>query len=657
MASRLSFQRVVPDRTARAEPSAGATSRCHQRVERGELVEEDRGGEGGTCTESSTGSRSASGRSPRPCVVPRPLHLPSAAGSPLPGGEAAKSAQRPILTNEGGRGRNGRIFPGGRGFRDLEGCLQPRIPQGISSVVRRGAAPAASGSASLPRAPMPVAPGGETPRRPAHPSTSSRRDVATIYGIEGLLAGRTLMNRYRIEEVIGRGGMGAVYRARDAQLGREVAVKVITVAAPDREAHQRLRARFQREARAAAGLHHPAVVAVYDYGTDPELGLDFLVMELLRGEDLATRLQRKGPPALRTSLSILEQAARGLGAGHRTGLIHRDVKPGNLYLETGDRVGDVRVKILDFGIAELASAGDDTLTHLTVYGRSPYSPAYASPEQLRGEPRLTPATDVFSLGAVAFHLLTGRRLFTTAEPRQMLLEMSRALSEERERLAALPPAVEAALRRALSPRPEDRFPTALFFAEALGGARESAESEGEHTILAPAAPPRGEEQTRAYTHAEPPRAAAELQSLLQARHAGAAPPAQRPERPAPAGWLRRAGSAFASFLLTAGATVLFGASWLAAFAGLQDGNFELVYAGAAVSVVATPFALHRLMGRRGSLGLSIFASIAGTLGCVYWLGRNETVELVLGTIFSAQLLLCIMVERFTSPRSRAATLP
>ena len=351
-----------------------------------------------------------------------------------------------------------------------EAPLPSRISEGIRSVVRRGSAPATSGSASLPRAPAAPVGSGDHSQRTSHSPGTPRRDVATIYGIEGLLAGRTLMGRYRIEEVIGRGGMGAVYRARDAQLGRDVAVKVVTVAAPDRDAHQRLRARFQREARAAAALHHPAVVAVYDYGTDPELGLDFLVMELLRGEDLASRLQRKGPPALPTAISILEQAARGLAAGHRAGLIHRDVKPGNIYLEDGDRIGDVRVKILDFGIADLSGAGEDTLTHLTVHGRSPYSPAYASPEQLRGEPRLTPATDVFSLGAVGFHLLTGRRLFTSADPRQMLVETSRALAEERQRLSTLPSAVETALRRSLAQRAEDRYASAGQFADALAGA-------------------------------------------------------------------------------------------------------------------------------------------------------------------------------------------
>src|SRR5688500_16971430 len=118
-----------------------------------------------------------------------------------------------------------------------------------------------------------------------------------MYGIAGLLTGRTLCGRYRIDAVIGRGGMGAVYRATDERLGRAVAVKVIGITAADSEEHGRLQARFLREARAAAALHHPNVVSVYDFGTDPDVGLDFLVMELLQGEERAGLLATTAPPA------------------------------------------------------------------------------------------------------------------------------------------------------------------------------------------------------------------------------------------------------------------------------------------------------------------------------------------------------------------------
>ena len=190
-----------------------------------------------------------------------------------------------------------------------------------------------------------------------------------MYGIAGLLTGRTLCGRYRIEAVIGRGGMGAVYRACDERLGRSVAVKVIGIVAHDEDDHARLQGRFLREAKAAAALHHPNVVSVYDFGTDAEVGLDFLVMELLQGEDLAVRLARTGPPPMHVSLAILRQAARGLAAGHRVGLVHRDVKPGNLFLETSDHPDEPHVRVLDFGIAQV-SGEEGTMTHLTEYGRS-----------------------------------------------------------------------------------------------------------------------------------------------------------------------------------------------------------------------------------------------------------------------------------------------
>src|SRR5687768_6648241 len=191
-------------------------------------------------------------------------------------------------------------------------------------------------------------------------------------GLEGLLRGRVLGGRYRIEEVIGRGGMGAVYRAVDERLGRKVAVKVITVAmGDDPDTRRRVRARFHREARAAAALpHHPNVVPVYDYGTDEELGLDYIVMELLEGHDLATHLQRSGPPPLATALRVLREAARGLAVGHRAGLIHRDVKPGNIFLARDH--DELQVRMVDFGIAKLAD-DEDTANQLTQDGRLPHS--------------------------------------------------------------------------------------------------------------------------------------------------------------------------------------------------------------------------------------------------------------------------------------------
>lgn len=514
-----------------------------------------------------------------------------------------------------------------------------------------------------------------------------------MYGIEGLLAGRTLVDRYRIDEVIGRGGMGAVYRGRDLRLHRDVAVKVISVATGDAEAHRRLRARFQREARAAAGLHHPNLVPVYDYGTDEALDLDFLVMELLRGEDLARRLARKGPPAVPTALHILYQAARGLAAGHRAGLVHRDVKPGNLFLEPGDRLGDVQVRVLDFGIAEIAVVDEHTMTHLTVAGRSPFSPAYAAPEQLLGETGLSPATDVFSLGAVGFHLLTGRRAFNTHDVRDQTAQIAGAVRHELARVDGLPTAVRVALERALARSPRERFPNAGAFAEAIAISLPS-DAVVDKDVHVPESHPPMEDRTLLVT--APPKSTSSSPAgsatrtvfaspLLEVKPAapyisrdapadvvvapfpaasplpqvnGNAPatsPPREPEKPRRRpGRLRELLSAAWSFLLTTASFVLFAAVWFIAVTSLRENDFQAVYLAAASSVVVTPFALHRLMGSRGSLRFALFASIIASLATIYLVAgeRRAGMETVLATLFMAQLLAVVLAEIVTPRRTR-----
>jgi serine/threonine protein kinase len=313
-------------------------------------------------------------------------------------------------------------------------------------------------------------------------------------GFEALLAGRTLCERYLIEELIGRGGMGAVYRAADERLGRAVAVKVISPAGPaGAESRETLRGRFVREARAAARLHHPNVVTIHDFGTDPALGLDFLVMELLRGEDLGVRLGQGWAPSPERAVALLRGAARGLAAGHRAGLVHRDVKPGNLFLCEDDEDGEEDgggVRVLDFGIAQVTyDDGDGTVTHFTRLGGAPLSPAYAAPEQLRGEGPVGPAADVYGLGAIAYQLLAGRRPFSDAEVRRI------AGGGEVEPPAPVPardgvPAELAALvSRALSFDPAARPSDAAAFLDSLDAALGLAPARATRralTVLAPA---------------------------------------------------------------------------------------------------------------------------------------------------------------------------
>lgn len=312
--------------------------------------------------------------------------------------------------------------------------------------------------------------------------------------LERLLIGYLFDGRYRIEEMIGRGGMGVVFRAVDERLGRGVALKAIDLGPANSDERSRLRKRFQREARAAAALpHHPNVVPVYDYGTAQELSLDYIVMELLIGEDLAARLNREGRHAVPTALDIVFQAALGLEVGHKARVIHRDIKPGNLFIEPNDRPSAVRVRVLDFGIAEITESEEYTQTHLTEGHQPPHSPAYASPEQLRGERSLTAATDVFSLGAVGFHLLTGHRAFSAAGDgkapalQTIRSELVRAREELKE-INELSPAECEVLRRALEINPLDRFRDASALVQALRALRNSninvgrrAWREGAHT--------------------------------------------------------------------------------------------------------------------------------------------------------------------------------
>jgi hypothetical protein len=498
-----------------------------------------------------------------------------------------------------------------------------------------------------------------------------------MYGIAGLLTGRTLCGRYRIDAVIGRGGMGAVYRASDERLGRAVAVKVIGIVAHDADDHARLQGRFLREAKAAAALHHPNVVSVYDFGSDEQVGLDFLVMELLHGEDLAVRLARTGPPPLPVSLSVLRQAARGLAAGHRSGLVHRDVKPGNLFLETSDHPDEPHVRVLDFGIAQV-SGEEGTMTHLTEYGRSPFSPAYASPEQMRGDDRLPPASDVFSLAAVGYHLITGGRAFTSSDPARMEHEVADAVRLLPERAPSLPPHVRDALSRALSVRAAARFADAGELADALGGAVSAPPAAAAAAPVAATSPrpasrvnlgavsmePEEDEGTRIFAAPRaavrertipPPITAPAGQRIPAAAFAAGPLPAQQPdaaprpetEAPRRPGGARRFFRALWDFVVTMVVMALFVGAWALAGSGVMEGERDRVYAGAAATVLFTPLAIHRLTGRRGRYGLALFGSIVATVAAVYYVGRGDDPDpaIILAAMFGLQVVASFVMTR------------
>ena len=269
------------------------------------------------------------------------------------------------------------------------------------------------------------------------------------------LNGTTLGERYQILLSIGRGGMGAVYEALDLRLERIVAVKVIGLR-DGGPALASLRERFHREARAAARLHHINVVTVHDFGTDPALDLDYLVMERLHGSDLAALVtQRPSGLSVPEVVLVLKGALRGVAAGHRLRLIHRDIKPANLFLTDSPDSVDQRVRVLDFGIAQLIP-NESTLTQLTVEGQLALSPAYASPEQLRGETELAPTSDVFSLAATAYSLLTGRKPFSPPEQGALAQGYAVTIPPPSALNPSVPEYLDALLGRAMAVRTETR---------------------------------------------------------------------------------------------------------------------------------------------------------------------------------------------------------
>ena len=261
-----------------------------------------------------------------------------------------------------------------------------------------------------------------------------------------MVEGSQLPERYRNPERIARGGMGEVYRAEDADLARIVAVKLLSERFADNDA---IRGRFTREALAVARLSHaPSTVTIFDVGEHE--GRPYIVMEYLPGGSLADRLEREGAQPVGRSLEWLGQAAAALDAAHANGIVHRDVKPANLLLDSDDRV-----KVADFGVASAADLGSFTEAG-TVVGTA----GYLAPEQARGE-RATPASDLYALAVVAFELLTGERPFeresSTAEA---MAHVSAPIPPASSTNPQLPPELDDVLARGLAKEPVHRFATA-----------------------------------------------------------------------------------------------------------------------------------------------------------------------------------------------------
>jgi serine/threonine-protein kinase len=283
--------------------------------------------------------------------------------------------------------------------------------------------------------------------------------------------GTVLSDRYELVEPIATGGMGQVWRATDTVLGRDVAVKCLKAEyAEDAD----FSARFAAEARHTAGLSHPGIASIYDYGKAD--GTAYLVMELVQGEPLSALLRREGRLSTKDTLTIVGQAATALHAAHNAGVIHRDVKPGNILVTPG-----LGVKVTDFGIARVMNADSHTQTGL-VMGTA----HYLSPEQGSGG-EITPASDVYALGVVAYECLAGARPFDGGSAVQI------AMAHINEEPPALPADVDESARmlvmQAMAKTPAERFANAGAFARAAALLQERLDgSITEPLALAVAAP-------------------------------------------------------------------------------------------------------------------------------------------------------------------------
>jgi serine/threonine-protein kinase len=265
--------------------------------------------------------------------------------------------------------------------------------------------------------------------------------------------GTLIAGKYRLNALIGRGGMGTVWAATNTSIDQRVAIKLISREyANSRE----VRARFLTEARAAAMLRSRYAVQIFDSG-ETEDSTPFIVMELLEGENLAERLSNVGPVPLKEAVRIVQQIGKGLSKAHALGIIHRDLKPENVFLARSDDDEGYVAKILDFGVAKIAARRDKSSTGS---GLVVGTPLFMSPEQMRGL-TIDHRSDLYSLGMVTFNMLTGRPALSSEEFGDIVLEAWTQPLVDVQRVAPwIPKAIDAWVKRACALDPGDRFQTA-----------------------------------------------------------------------------------------------------------------------------------------------------------------------------------------------------
>ncbi|WNG37488.1 protein kinase [Archangium violaceum] len=275
------------------------------------------------------------------------------------------------------------------------------------------------------------------------------------------LIGQVLDGRYRIEDVLGQGGMGMVFRATQTSVQRPVAVKTLN---PSLAAAPQFFERFRREAEIASRLRHPNIITIYDFGRAQD-GTCYYVMELLEGESLREQVKRDGPMSLRRAVDIIEQACRGLAHAHEQGAVHRDIKPHNIMVQQLD--GRDFVKVLDFGLVKALEHEDEQ--QLTSTGQVLGTPQYMPPEQAGGE-GVDHRSDLYSMGGVFYYCLTGTSPYGANTVRKAL---TAALTQPVPTVAAkrqgapVPQALEDFFEKALAREQEDRFQSAQEFIDAM----------------------------------------------------------------------------------------------------------------------------------------------------------------------------------------------
>ncbi|WP_437687837.1 protein kinase domain-containing protein [Sorangium sp. So ce176] len=314
--------------------------------------------------------------------------------------------------------------------------------------------------------------------------------------------GITIAGRYSVERELARGAMGSVWVGRHLQLGVDIAIKFM---APQFATSAELRARFEREARAAAVLKSAHAVQIYDYGIEHET--PYIVMELLEGEDLAARLARERRLGLPITLAILDHVGRALRRAHELGLVHRDLKPSNLFLSLQD--GELVAKVVDFGVAKVTAVESAGATRT---GSLLGSPSYMSPEQVRSSSKVDHRSDLWSLGVIAFQCVTGQLPFPGQELGDVLVEICTAPIPLPSQVApGLGLEVDAFFHRALERDPARRFQSATELVEAfaaLPGARDPGAGAPWGAVHAAAAQPVAAGETARISATEAARIAA-----------------------------------------------------------------------------------------------------------------------------------------------------